>query len=101
LTTRGGLTEYAGGCRKELPPAFQRVVEGTMLAGREDLGPPEDPAAVLGGRCSMPFECEWRERRREARKAPIVARAQQACVWEVTSTSARSLATSTMRALMR
>ena len=70
LTTRGGLTEYAGGCANELAPAFQRVVEGTMLAGREDLEPPEAPAAVLGGRCSIrervadaPFESEWRERR--------------------------------------
>ena len=53
LTTRGGLTEYAGGCANELAPAFQRVVEGTMLAGREDLEPPEAPAAVLGGRCSI------------------------------------------------
>lgn len=65
-SSRGGLTEYAGGWRNELPPPFQRVVEGTTLAGREDLEP-EDPAAVLGGRCSMlPCECQL-----SARAAPL------------------------------
>ena len=69
MTTRGGLTEYAGGCANELAPAFQRVVEGTMLAGREDLEPPEAPAAVLEGRCSI---------REQVADAPFESAAQAA-----------------------